>query len=208
VFQGAADGYLRALDAKTGQPLWKSYTGMGIIAAPMSYAAGGKQYVSILVGYGGSAAIWGELMQSGWNYRAPRRLLTFAIDGKAAMPPSPPRDFTVRPLDDPKVKLDPADVAAGYALSLPCAVCHGRNLVATGGPAPDLRESQIALDPDSFYSVVHEGALMQNGMPRFAFTRPQVMQLWAYVRSRARETLAEQKAPNAAAAEPPATERR
>jgi quinohemoprotein ethanol dehydrogenase len=201
VFQGAADGYLRALDARTGQPLWKTYTGMGIIAAPMSYAAGGKQYVSILVGYGGSAAIWGELMQSGWNYRAPRRLLTFAIDGKAAMPPSPPRDFAVHPLDDPKVKLDPADVAAGYALSLPCAVCHGRNLVSTGGPAPDLRESQIALDPDSFYSVVHEGVLMQNGMPRFAFTRPQVMQLWAYVRSRARETLAEQKAPSAAATE-------
>jgi quinohemoprotein ethanol dehydrogenase len=198
VFQGAADGYLRAFDAKTGQPLWKTYTGMGIIAAPMSYAAGGKQYVSILVGYGGSAAIWGELMQSGWNYRAPRRLLTFAIDGKAAMPPSPPRDFSVHPLDDPKVKLDPADVAAGYALSLPCAVCHGRNLVSTGGPAPDLRVSQIALDPDSFYSVVHEGALMQNGMPRFAFTRPQVMQLWAYVRSRARETLAAQKTASAA----------
>jgi quinohemoprotein ethanol dehydrogenase len=194
VFQGAADGYLRAFDAKTGQPLWKTYTGMGIIAAPMSYSAGGKQYVSILVGYGGSAAIWGELMQAGWKFTAPRRLLTFALDGKTAMPPSPPRDSTVHPVDDPKVKLDPADVAAGHELLLACATCHGRNLVGTGGPAPDLRESQIALDPDSFYSVVHDGALIQNGMPAFAMlTRPQVMQIWSYVRSRARETLAAEK---------------
>jgi quinohemoprotein ethanol dehydrogenase len=200
VFQGAADGYLRAYDAKTGKPLWKTYTGMGIIAAPMSYTAGGKQYVSVLVGYGGSAAIWGELMQAGWKFTSPRRLLTFALDGKAAMPPSPPRDFSVHPVDDPKIKIDPAEVAAGQQLVLSCEVCHGRNLVATGGPAPDLRESQLALDPDAFYSVVHDGALLQAGMPRFSmFTRPQVMQIWAYVRSRARETVAQQKAEPSAA---------
>ena len=60
-----------------------------------------------------------------------------------------------------------------------------------GGPAPDLRESQIALDPDSFWSVVHDGALLQNGMPQFAaFDRKQVRQLYAYIRAGARETLA------------------
>jgi hypothetical protein len=35
---------------------------------------------------------------------------------------------------------------------------------------------------------------MQNGMPRYSMmSKTQVMQLWSYVRSRARETLAEQQ---------------
>ncbi len=201
IFQGAADGDLSAYNAKSGQRLWKFYAGMGIMAAPMSYAVNGKQYVSVLVGYGASAAIYGEVMNVGWKYTGPRRLLTFAIDGKATLPPAPPRDLTVHPVDNPAFKIDPADVAAGHDLIMACAPCHGRNLVSAGGPAPDLRESQIALDPDSFSSVVHDGALMQNGMPRFPFTKPQLTQIYAYIRSRARETLATQQAQAPAPAE-------
>jgi quinohemoprotein ethanol dehydrogenase len=71
-----------------------------------------------------------------------------------------------------------------------CAACHGRDLVAVGAPAPDLRESPIALNPDSLWQVVHDGALMEHGMPRYEmFTRPQVMQIYAYVRAGAREAL-------------------
>ena len=195
VFQGAADGYLSVYNATTGQRLWRYEAGMGIIAAPMSYSVGGKQYVSVLVGYGGSAAIWGDLMNVGWKYTGPRRLLTFALDGKAVLPPSPPRNLNVAAVDDPSLKLNPADVAAGHEIFLGCAVCHGRNLVATGGPGPDLRESRIALDPDSLWNVVHEGALMQNGMPRYpSLTRPQMMQIFAYIRAGAREVLAARKA--------------
>jgi quinohemoprotein ethanol dehydrogenase len=194
VFQGAADGYLYAYDAAKGQRLWRYDGRMGIIAAPMSYSAGGKQYVSVLVGYGGSAAIWGDPMNVGWKYRAPRRLLTFALDGKATLPPTPGPDKTIHPVDNPALKINPADVKAGHDLFLACAVCHGRNLVGTGGPAPDLRESQIALDPDSFWNVVHDGALLQNGMPQFQqLTRPQVMQLYAYIRDGARQAIAAQK---------------
>ena len=198
VFQGDASGYLSAYDATSGKRLWKSYAGMGIIADPMTWSANGKQYVSVLAGYGGQAAIWGEAMKVGWKYSGPRRLLTFALDGKAVLPASPPRDMSVHALDDPSIKLNPADVAAGYDMILACAACHGRNLVATGGPAPDLRESAIALNPDTFYKVVHDGALMSRGMPSYPFARPQIMQLWSYVRSRARETIAEQKAAPAA----------
>ncbi|HTZ69160.1 MAG TPA: PQQ-dependent dehydrogenase, methanol/ethanol family [Acetobacteraceae bacterium] len=191
VFQGAADGNLYAYSATTGARLWKFYAGMGIIAAPMSFAVHGKQYISILAGYGASAAIWGSLMNVGWKFASPRRLLTFALDGTAVLPPSPPRNMAIHPLDNPALKLNPADVAAGHAMFMACAPCHGRDLVAAGGPAPDLRESQIALDPDSFWHVVHDGALMQNGMPRYpSFTRQQVMQIYAYIRAGAREALA------------------
>jgi quinohemoprotein ethanol dehydrogenase len=190
VFQGTADGDFSAYNATTGAPLWKYDAGMGIIAAPMSYSVNGKQYISILAGYGGSAAIWGNLMNVGWKFSSPRRLLTFALDGNAPHPPSPPRDMTLHPVDDPNIKINPADAAAGSAMFLACSACHGRDLVSAGGPAPDLRESKIALNPDSFWSVVHDGALMPNGMPAYGFfSRQQVMQLYAYVRTGAREAL-------------------
>jgi outer membrane protein assembly factor BamB len=66
VFQGAADGNFSAYDAATGRHLWRFYAGLGINAAPISYLAGGQQYISVLVGYVGSAAIWGDLMNVGW----------------------------------------------------------------------------------------------------------------------------------------------
>jgi quinohemoprotein ethanol dehydrogenase len=198
VFQGAADGMLSAYDAHTGARLWQFDTRMGIIAPPMTWSKDGRQYVSILVGYGGSAAIWGDTMEVGWKYRSPRRLLTFALDGKAALPPAPARDMTVHPVDDPSLKIDPADVAAGGQMFIACAACHGRNLVATGGPAPDLRESAIALDLQAFTAVVHDGALLQKGMPQFAmFTPDQIRQLHAYIRAGAREALAKSGAAKA-----------
>ena len=72
-----------------------------------------------------------------------------------------------------------------------CFLCHGPALVATGG-APDLRESQLALNPNGLWSVLHDGALIRAGMPRFdSLTQPQVMQIWAYIRQRARDAKAE-----------------
>jgi quinohemoprotein ethanol dehydrogenase len=188
VFQGTGAGIFHAYNARTGESLWQFDGAMGIIAAPVSYSAKGHQYVSVLAGYGGSAAIWGEPTNVGWKYSGPRRLLTFALDATAKLPESPARDMTVHAVDDPSIKIDPKEAAMGYAMYLACAACHGRNLVSTGGPAPDLRESQLALNPDAFYSVVHDGILIQHGMPRFEnFKREQVMALWAYVRSGARE---------------------
>lgn len=46
-FASSNDGNLIALDSKTGKYLWHYYTGANIVASPMSYAVGGKQYVAI-----------------------------------------------------------------------------------------------------------------------------------------------------------------
>jgi quinohemoprotein ethanol dehydrogenase len=198
VFQGTADGDVSAYDAQTGQRLWRFDAGLGVIAPPISYQAHGKQYVAVLVGYGGAAGIGSDVMSIGWKWGAPRRLLSFAIDGSAKLPPSPPRDQTVHALDDPKLQLSPADVAAGRQLYMNCVLCHGRDLVASGGPAPDLRESGLALDRDSLWSVLHDGALIQQGMPRFEnLTRTQVDQLYAYIRAGARAALKAQPATTA-----------
>ena len=190
VFQGTADGYFTAYEAGTGRQVWSFNAGLGIIAAPMTYQARGRQYVAILVGWGGASAIGSDVMNIGWKWGAPRRLLAFAIGGTATLPPSPPRSMTAHPVDDPKVQLDLADVEAGKKLYMNCILCHGRELVGAGAPGPDLRESRLAVDRNAFWSVVHDGALMKQGMPRFeTLTREQVDQLYSYIRAGAREAL-------------------
>ena len=50
LFAGDDQGFLTALDAKTGKPLWHFNTGMRISASPMSYAVKDKQYVALTAG--------------------------------------------------------------------------------------------------------------------------------------------------------------
>ena len=57
VFYGTLEGYLKAVDAKTGKELYKFKTPSGIIGNVMTYEHGGKQYVAILSGVGGWAGI-------------------------------------------------------------------------------------------------------------------------------------------------------
>lgn len=190
VFQGAGDGWFRAHDARSGKELWKAYVGMGIMAAPTVWSAGGREYVSVLAGYGGSVAALGGPAIVGWKYQQPRRLVTFALDGKAVIPDPAHRSMAVNVIDLPGEKLDPQAIATGKSLFIACGACHGKGAVGAGGPAPDLRESPIPLDPDAFYTVVHDGALMSHGMPRFAiFGKPVIEGLRQYIRSEARKAL-------------------
>jgi quinohemoprotein ethanol dehydrogenase len=191
VFQGTADGLFSAYDALTGRRLWQFNAGLGIIAAPISYSVHGVQYVSVLVGYGSSNSI-GDVMSAGWKYGAqPRRLLTFRLDGKIVLPRSAPADYSVHPVDDPGVKIDAADVTPGRMLfTMNCAACHGLNVVSAGAPAPDLRESPAAMDHAALWSIVHDGALLQKGMPRFdKLDAAEVKQIHAYIRAQARSAL-------------------
>src|SRR5437763_9955992 len=57
VFYGTLEGYLKAVDAKTGKELYKFKTPSGIIGNVMTYERGGKQYVAVLSGVGGWAGI-------------------------------------------------------------------------------------------------------------------------------------------------------
>jgi len=50
VFHGDIKGWFKALDAKTGRPLWQFQAGSGISAGPMTYELGGKQYVAVVSG--------------------------------------------------------------------------------------------------------------------------------------------------------------
>ncbi|KQP32820.1 methanol/ethanol family PQQ-dependent dehydrogenase [Methylobacterium sp. Leaf100] len=57
VFYGTLEGYLKAVDAKTGKELYKFKTASGIIGNVMTYTHKGKQHLAILSGVGGWAGI-------------------------------------------------------------------------------------------------------------------------------------------------------
>ena len=50
VFSGSIDGYFFALHAETGEELWHVQLGALVQAAPITYAVGGRQYVTIAAG--------------------------------------------------------------------------------------------------------------------------------------------------------------
>lgn len=55
-FYGTMDGWFKAVDARSGTPLWKFKTGSGIISQPVTFRGpDGKQYIAVLSGVGGWA---------------------------------------------------------------------------------------------------------------------------------------------------------
>jgi quinohemoprotein ethanol dehydrogenase len=196
VFEGLADGYLHAYSASEGKDLWSFFAGVAATGVPITYSVDGKQYVTITAGpLGGSTAGFGAISARwGWDPRIhPRRLLTFALDAKATLPPTPPRKMAV-PLDAPEFKVDASRVKPGEHLYAQCVLCHGMGVVA-GGIAPDLRASPVPLSTEAFAHIVRDGALVARGMPKFAeFNDEQLDSMRHFLRQKARDSLASQKA--------------
>ncbi len=58
MFYGTLDGWLKAVNAKTGAVLWKFKVGSGVVGAPITFTgADGKQYVAVYAGIGGDWAL-------------------------------------------------------------------------------------------------------------------------------------------------------
>ncbi|MGD0475468.1 MAG: methanol/ethanol family PQQ-dependent dehydrogenase [Candidatus Velthaea sp.] len=56
-FYGTMDGWFKAINTKDGKELWRFHTPSGIIGNPITYTHAGHQYVAILSGVGGWAAL-------------------------------------------------------------------------------------------------------------------------------------------------------
>jgi quinohemoprotein ethanol dehydrogenase len=170
VFQGRYDGMLLAYDATTGEELWAHDLGLGISAPPITYKLNGRQYVALLVGYGGgyTMGFTPGLPDEGWAYGVhTRRLVAFALDGDVSLPPQPP-PHRAEPLVYPDFPLEESKATQGAALyGTYCGICHGGGAVANA-MAPDLRASAVPLDATAFAQVVREGARVSRAMPPFA----------------------------------------
>jgi PQQ-dependent dehydrogenase (methanol/ethanol family) len=76
VFYGTLDGFFVAVDAYTGQELWRFKTGSGIIGQPITYKGpDGKQYVAVFSGVGGWA---GAIVSGGLDARDAGAAMGFA----------------------------------------------------------------------------------------------------------------------------------
>lgn len=190
VFQGTEQGFLDAYDAETGEKLWSFCVGQGIIASPTTYTVEGRQYVSVLVGYGGQAVVTVDFNDTYWDYRLPRRLLTFALDGTAEF------DVAALPvpkiLDDDTLLIDEAAVSRGSLLysKKMCLMCHGRGARSVGAQGPDLRRSGVALSPESLGEFLRAGGSAEYGMPAYPeLSDADVNALYMFIRASAREAL-------------------
>ena len=167
VFQGTATEEFVAYSADGGRKLWSFPTQSGVVAAPMTYAIDGEQYVAVLAGWGG---VWdiapGILSSVNGRPRNVSRLLVFKLGADGKLPPAPP--LNERVLDPPAFTGTEAQVARGADLyGRYCSVCHGDAAVA-GALNPDLRHSGTISSADAIRAIVVDGALKHNGMVSFA----------------------------------------
>lgn len=186
VFQGTSTGLFKAYTADTGKELWSFPTQTGVLAAPMTYAIDGEQYVAVLVGWGGVWDVSAGKLGGGITPNV-SRLLVFKLGADGKLPELKPTPALV--LDPPAPEGTPEQVALGgklYANS--CSVCHGVSAVA-GALNPDLRHSATLGKKDLWQQVVHDGLLAQNGMVAWKdqFSPEQIEAIRIYVLSRANE---------------------
>jgi outer membrane protein assembly factor BamB len=183
VFQGRGDGIFAAYRATDGKLLWRFDAQVGIAAAPMTYAIDGVQYVAIL------AAPPGYYLDPKIR-TGPGRLLVFAIDGKATLPPNPVRPPAPIPSPTFAVKATAAETTEGGGLWFQyCRRCHNPDFnFVKSGAIPDLRRSSAATHA-TFEQIVRGGARRTLGMPSFAkdLSSDQVRMIQAYVLDQARD---------------------
>lgn len=184
IFQGRGKGTFVAQDARSGRQLWSFAAQTAVMAQPITYSVDGKQYITIIAG---SRFPTAQGFTPEWDYRTQQwRVLTFALDGKDALPVN---NASAEPIqDEPAFVIDAAKATAGETIyGQRCAICHGGGALS-GGAAPHLLRSAIPLDRDSLTAVLHEGLLVDRGMPKFEeLSTQEIEALQHYIRSRARQ---------------------
>jgi len=191
VIQGDAAGFLNIYAADTGISLAHINVGTGIMAAPISYAIGGEQYVAIMAGLGGSANWTFPKDSAAYRYGNAGRIVAFKLrGGRVPLPPKLSHDELVP--EPPSVKSTPALIERGKTLfeEARCNWCHAN---AGPGIVPDL----FAMPPEMhslFKKIVLGGLLEQNGMASFAdmLSEADVEAIQAYIVDGAHKRRAEQ----------------
>ncbi|MCC7120685.1 MAG: PQQ-dependent dehydrogenase, methanol/ethanol family [Gammaproteobacteria bacterium] len=185
VFQGTNRGLLNAYRADTGDKLWSADAQTGIHAAPISFALDGRQFVAVSVGSGTAMALPGGQLGSHSLPPNRSRMLVFALNGTASLPPPVPVERRIA-ADLPAATTDVEALAGGKSLYQGfCSRCHGDNVVS-GNVIPDLRYSTADVHAH-WQAIVHDGELAANGMMAFDrwLNADQISQIQQYVLSRA-----------------------
>ena len=168
IFQGNANGELTAFDDLSGQEAWSYKLGSAVQAAPVTYSVGGKQFILIAAGWGGSPRTMVPLFAATSQAKGPSRLFAFYLDGDQDVPRSLTEIRTATPAPiAPKPTFDTQRGALLFE-STGCSMCHGQGAVGAGrmGSIPDLRLISKATY-DDWLEIVIEGRRSSLGMLSF-----------------------------------------
>jgi PQQ-dependent dehydrogenase (methanol/ethanol family) len=187
VFQGRGDGMLAAYRSDDGTKLWEFDAGTGIMAPPVTYAVDGRQYVTVMVGFGGTQGLINPAnahpMKFGWG-----RVVTFALGGGATLTPRA-YGHTEPPTPAIEMNASPETIVQGAILyGQYCIGCHGADAVA--GIVPDLRYATAEVH-GQIEDIVLGGARAALGMPSFGdkLDAEQLRAIQAYVLAQAAEAV-------------------
>ncbi|MCJ2189103.1 PQQ-dependent dehydrogenase, methanol/ethanol family [Novosphingobium beihaiensis] len=191
VFEGTGSGTFEARRADNGKLVWQFQAQDGIIAAPVSYALDGVQYIAIVAGYGGGFGL-GEAADTP-TPRPNGRVLVFRLGGKAKM--APVERAPLAALNLPDEHFSRKSIDAGRLLyTANCYRCHGTG-AQSAGVVPDLRRSVALSDAQAWRAIVIDGALSAGGMASFkAWLSPgQAEDIRAYVARKAEIAAAQEQ---------------
>lgn len=170
VFQGTQDGYLNAYNATTGERLLNHFLGTGVIAAPISYAVDGEQYVALMAGFGGATLFMLSDDAAARKYSNAGRLLAFKLGGGEVPMPDPVVVAAIAAAEQPSAPApDQATqerIAKGEQLYvMNCGFCHG--MFGSVSILPDLTRMKPEINA-IFKQIVLDGVFEPKGMSSFA----------------------------------------
>src|SRR5260370_2485916 len=132
------------------------------MAAPMTYAIDGQQYVAVQVGYGGTPITVGPIPPSSaaLKYQNTNRIIAFKLGGGAVPTPAPRvEELFAKPPIETATK---AEIDAGEIKFVEeCSRCH----VLGPSSTPDLRKLNAGLHA-AFKDIVLKGVLAPASMER------------------------------------------
>ena len=164
VIQARDDGQLVVYAADTGKVLHQIQTGSSILAAPLSYAIDGKQYIAVMAGYGGGPLGYFPAGSAVEKYGNEGRLLAFALAGGTVPLPDevPPPGPILQPPTQPPVSAE--ILHRGQVLfTKACGECHWN----INGGYPDLRRMSPEVHT-LFKDIVLHGLWEPLGMAGFS----------------------------------------
>ena len=183
VFEGTIDKTLAAYDARTGRKLWETDTQTVPVAAPITYAVDGVEYLAVNAGWGGGLA---HVQANSFRDLkvSPARLLVYRLGGAEKLPPLPANQAAPPPAPPARAP-EPVIRKGSELFAKNCALCHGQ--MARGG-IKDLR--MMSADTHThFQDIVIGGARKAQGMASFAdvLTKEDADAIHAYLNARASE---------------------
>lgn len=164
VFQGRSDGMFAAYAADTGRLVWETPVHTGIIAAPVTYAIDGEQYIAIVAGWGGAFSTTAGAPRHKGNVLEEGRVLAFKLGGSTKMPV--PDVLEINIPEPPEIAASEEEIETGRQLySGFCSICHGAG-VTSGSQITDLKYIS-STSHARWNSIVLDGLLQTAGMPPF-----------------------------------------